>query len=348
MATAADDGSTRAVSGPDSGQLPSYQELRRRTDAPAGSSWGLWGPHDQLGALNLLTDERTQAAAQLVRTGRVFPLGLPLEEPPQLAWRAKPVHRILRVGHEARGFAPGGADDTSGEFIDRDDVLDGLWLQGGTQWDGLAHVRHPVHGNYNGIPDASIHEGRGGQLGIDRWAARGVVGRGVLLDVARYYTESGRPYDPETDVEIPVADLRETARAQDVRLEPGDILLIRTGWTGRLTAADTARQAAMMDFSKQRSPGLAPGEETAGYLWDSHIAAVAADNAALEVMRPGTGFPLHQLLLPLLGIPIGEYWVLDELAAECARDRRYAFLLVSVPFNLRGAIGSPPQAVAIR
>ncbi len=103
-----------------------------------------------------------------------------------------------------------------------------------------------------------------------------------------------------------------------------------------------------MDVTQQRSPGLKPGTEMAGYLWDSHVAAVAADNAALEVMRPGTGFPLHQHPLPLLGIPIGEYWVLDQLAEDCARDRSYTFLLASVPLNLRGAIGSPPQAVAIK
>jgi kynurenine formamidase len=328
-------------------QLPDYDELLRRTDAPAGSSWGLWGTDDQLGALNMLTDERTAAAARLVRMGRVFPLGLPLEEPPQLAWRAKPVHRLLRVGHEARGSQPGGDDDTSGEFIDRDDMVDGLWLQGSTQWDSLAHVRHPVHGNYNGIPDASIHTDRGARLGIDGWAARGVVGRGVLLDVARHYA-AGRAFDPESDHEIPATDLQETAQAQGTVLETGDILLIRTGWTGRLMAAGPARQADMMDFTQQRSPGLKPGTEMAGYLWDSHVAAVAADNAALEVMRPGTGFPLHQHLLPLLGIPIGEYWVLDQLAEDCARDRSYTFLLVSVPLNLRGAIGSPPQAVAIK
>lgn len=174
-----------------------------------------------------------------------------------------------------------------------------------------------------------------------------MVGRGVLLDVARYYA-AGRAFDPESDHEIPAADLRETAQAQGTVLETGDILLIRTGWTGRLTAAGPARQADMMDVTQQRSPGLKPGTEMAGYLWDSHVAAVAADNAALEVMRPGTGFPLHQHPLPLLGIPIGEYWVLDQLAEDCARDRSYTFLLASVPLNLRGAIGSPPQAVAIK
>jgi hypothetical protein len=122
-----------AMSDVSADRLPDYDELLRRTDAPAGSSWRLWGTDDQLGALNLLTNERTAAAARLVRTGQVFPLGLPLEEPPRLAWRAKPVHEILRVGHEARGSKPGGVDDTSGTFIDRDDMVDGLWLQGSTQ-----------------------------------------------------------------------------------------------------------------------------------------------------------------------------------------------------------------------
>lgn len=333
---------------PPADQLPSYDELLARTDAPAGSSWGLWGPDDQLGALNLLTDARTADAARLVRTGTVFPLGLPLEEPPQLAWRAKPAHRLLRVGHEARGSQAGGEDDTSGDFIDRDDVVDNLWLQGSTQWDSLAHVRHPKHGNYNGIPDADIHADPGARLGIDGWAARGVVGRGVLLDVARFYAASGRDYDPESDHEISAADLRDTAQAQGTEIEPGDVLLIRTGWVGQLMAAGPDKRAAMMDFAQQRSPGLQPSQDVARFLWDSHVSAAAADNAALEVMRPGTGFPLHQQLLPLLGIPIGEYWVLDALAADVASDGRHEFLLVSVPLNLRGAIGSPPQAVAIR
>lgn len=329
-------------------QLPSYDELLARTDAPAGSSWGLWGPDNDLGTLNLLTDARTAAAARLVRTGKVFPLGLPLHEPPQLAWRAKPVHRLLRVGHEARGSQAGGEDDTSGSFIDRDDVVDNLWLQSSTQWDSFAHVRHPVHGNYNGVPDAQIHGDPGAALGIDGWAARGVVGRGVLLDVERFYAATGRDYDVEADHEITVEDLRGTAQLQGTQIQTGDILFFRTGWLGRMMASGPDKRAAMMDFARQRSPGLEPGEDAARFLWDSHVAAIVADNASLEVMRPSTSFALHQFLLPLLGIPIGEYWVLDDLAADAASDGRYEFLLVSVPLNIAGAIGSPPQAVAIR
>jgi hypothetical protein len=112
--------------------------------------------------LNLLTDERTRAAAALVRRGAVFPLNLPLHEPqPHLAWRTPPAHHILHAGHEARGMRSGGADDPSTGLIDRDDYIDGLWLQGGSQWDSLSHVRHRQYGNYNGVADAETHGGPG-------------------------------------------------------------------------------------------------------------------------------------------------------------------------------------------
>ena len=88
------------------------------------------------------------------------------------AWRTPPTHHILHVGHEARGIQPGGADDPSTGLIDRDDYLDGLWLQAGSQWDSLSHVRHRQHGNYNGIADQEIHGGPGTKLGVDQWARR--------------------------------------------------------------------------------------------------------------------------------------------------------------------------------
>lgn len=328
--------------------LPSHRKLLARDGVPPGSSWGLWGQEDEIGTLNLLNDVRAAAAAQLVRRGAVFPLTLPLHLPEEpLAWRTKPEHRILRVGHHARDNEPGGVDDTSGVFVDRDDVVDGLWLQGGSQWDGLAHVRHPVYGNYNGVADADIHEGHGARLGIDKWAQRAIVGRGVLLDVAAFFDAQGRDYDRTADVRITVDDLRDTAEAQRVELAAGDVVLLHTGWLTTLLQAPPAQRQSMMDFASQRSPGLQPSEEMVEFLWDCHLAAIAADNAALEVMYPGCDFWLHQRLLPLHGTPIGEYWALAELAQGCHREQRYDFFFVSVPLNLRGGIGSPPQAVAI-
>jgi kynurenine formamidase len=329
--------------------LPSYRELPVRPDAPPGSSWGLWGDDDQLGTLNLLTDERTRRAAALVRRGAVFPLNLPLHEPqPQLAWRTPPVHHLLHVGHEARGLQPGGADDPSTGLIDRDDYLDGLWLQGGSQWDGFSHVRHPEHGNYNGVADDQIHGGPGTRLGVDRWAERAVVGRGVLVDVPGQLARAGRAYDPASAYEVTVDDLEAALAAQEVALEEGDILLLHTGWLRRFLDAGAGERARLIAWETIHTPGLEPSEEMVEWLWDHHLAAVASDTVGVEALVPDPGFFLHLALLPLLGMPLGEFFVLDALARDCAEDGRYAFLLVSVPLNLRGGVGSPPQAVAIK
>jgi kynurenine formamidase len=330
-------------------RLPSYRELPVRDGAPPGSSWGLWGDDDDIGALNLLTDERTLAAARTITRGAVFPLCLPLHElDPHLAWRTPPRHEILHVGHETRSNAPGGTDDPTTGLIDRDDYLDGVWLQGGTQWDGLSHVRHPEHGNYNGVADADIHGGPGTRLGIDRWAARAIVGRGVLLDAARHFARVGADFDPTEAVEITVDDLEQIAAEQDVTLGAGDVLLLHTGWMRRYLDASPDERARLIAWKTLTSAGLQPSQEMVEYLWDTHIAAVAADNAGVEAMSPNPQFFLHLHTLPLLGIPLGEFWALHDLAADCAADGRYSFLLVSVPWNVRGAVGSPPQAIAIK
>jgi len=263
-------------------------------------------------------------------------------------WRDRPQHHILHVGHEARGGRPGGADDPSSGFVDRDDYLDGLWLQGSTQWDGFAHVRHPEHGNYNGVPDEQIHGGPGTRLGIDRWAERGVVGRAVLLDVQGELRRRGEQLDLDTAFEIAPELLDATAAAQGTSVEEGDVLLVHTGWLQHLLVAPADQQAAMLDPRRQQVPGLQVSDGTLAWLWDHHVAAVAADNVGVEACGDGLRFDLHPSLLALLGIPLGEYWWLHDLAADCAADGRHEAMLVSVPLNVRGAVGSPAQAVAIK
>jgi kynurenine formamidase len=97
-------------------------------------------------------------------------------------------------------------------------------------------------------------------------------------------------------------------------------------------------------------PGLAATEESAAWLWDRHVAAVAADNLAVEKaplnMTPD-GF-LHYRLIPGFGMALGELFWLDDLAAACAADRRWTFQFTSAPLNVRGGVGSPPNALAIR
>jgi kynurenine formamidase len=96
-------------------------------------------------------------------------------------------------------------------------------------------------------------------------------------------------------------------------------------------------------------PGLDPSVETAGWLWDRGIAAIAADNPALEALRvdAAVGFQ-HRRLIALQGMAIGELWDLEELAEDCAQDGVYEFMLVAAPLYIPGGVGSPANAYAIK
>lgn len=296
-------------------ELPSYAELPEVDGVKV--SWGLWGDDDRLGCLNLLTPERAVRGAGLVIRGAVFPLDAAVDEidPPMFG---RP-----ELKHEIYTFPGGNAFD---------DHL-AMWdTQASTQWDGFRHMRDPKVGFYN--------RQAGEDLGIDHWAERGIVGRGLLADVARY-----RPVDPAGPDAIEAADLEGALREQGVAVEPGDVLLVRTGWLGWYRTLDRAARAEITHESG--IPGLASTEEMVELLWDLHVAAVAADNPALEVF-PVRHRHLHWDLLPRLGIPIGEFWDLDDLAADCAADGVSEFLLTSSPLRLRQGVASPPNALAVK
>ena len=184
-------------------------------------------------------------------------------------------------------------------------------------------------------------------------AERGIAGRGVLLDVARHLEQAARPLDYTTNALITKDVLSASADAQGVSIQTGDVLVIRTGWLNWYLNEATAAQKQEIagdPMTNLRFPGIGPDEEMASYLWDLHIAAVAADNPALEAWPPGpdSGGFLHFRLIPLLGMNIGEFWYLEELAADCAADGVYEFMLTSAPLNIPGGVGSPPNALAIK
>lgn len=327
--------------GPDDG-LPTYDELRRRQDAPPGSSWGLWGPDDDIGMVNLLGPTEVCAGVGCIRRGEVFDLDLPLDafDPPLVPRRAPPRHTITTSGHH------------------RDDHLDGLHLQGSTQLDGLRHIRHARYGFYNGRPDEEVRVGTRA-LGIDRWAEHGLVGRGVLLDVGRARIEGGRPLDLDASDTIDADDLDATAASQGVELRPGDLVLVRTGWLAHVLCPSPAEGHEREGIVP--SPGLRADDDTLRWLWDHRVPLIAMDNLAVEAFPPpGTDGPggragetqqermLHQELIALLGMALGELWVLDRLAEDCHARGTYDFLLVSKPLKLTGGVGSPANAVAIR
>jgi kynurenine formamidase len=313
-------------------ELPTYADLLARTDGkPPGTAWGVFGAEDEIGTINLLTTERVLAGVQEVRTGEVHSLNWDITQPSPHPYR--PVAERTHI--VAKGLA-------------RDDFVSPMYLQYSSQWDGLRHIE--AGGSfYNGISPDEVDDPSSLTLGIQHWAKRGIVGRGVLLDVARHRERIGQPIDPTTSFQITGALLDEVAAAQAVTIEQGDVLLIRTGWVGWYQSLDMAgRTNALTTTSAQ--PGLAPTEESAAWLWDRHLAAVAADNMALEIapLDMTDGHFLHLRLIPGFGLPIGEFFWLDDLATACGGDNRWSFLFTSAPLNVPGGVGSPPNALAIR
>jgi len=332
VAGAATKAISRAASGP---RLPSYNDLPVRAGAPQGAAWGVFGDDDEVGTINLLTPDRVVAATSSIRTGKVFALNLPINIPdPPLFTRGKHTHTVK--------IFPGA------EFV-LDDYLDNFYPQASSQWDALAHVKHPVHGAYNGIPDIEM-TGRGGtRLGIDNLARRGIAGRGVLADVARYYDRVGKSINFTKAESIPLDDVKAALEDETVELQAGDILLIRIGWTKFYLSASAQIKE---ELSKETVvPGIEGSERTARWLWDNHLAAVASDSPALEALPKPAGEEmefLHFHMLAFFGMPIGEMWNLEGLADDCAADGDYDFFLTSAPLNIPGGVGSPPNALAIK
>src|SRR5262249_17309881 len=229
-----------------------------------------------------------------------------------------------------------------------DDYVDGFYLQGSSQWDALRHFGDGKHGFYNG---ATLEEvsGPGDRLGIQRMARRGIAGRGVLLDVAPVLEAEDEGNEPLGFVPIGADVLRRTAEAQEVDLLPGDILLLRTGWVEAYARLDESARATLVEAGAPGSAGLR-GADIPGFLWDHRVAAIAADNPALEASQPGPGpdLALHVALIARLGMPVRELWDLGALAEDCAADRRYEMFLTSAPLNLSGGAGSPPNALAVK
>jgi kynurenine formamidase len=230
-----------------------------------------------------------------------------------------------------------------------DDWVDGFYLQCSSQWDGLRHVGSPDgwYGGWRGQPTDDLEP-----LGIHHWAERGIIGRGVLVDLAARASAADAGYDPFARVTFRPADLSAALEAQGVALRGGDILCVRTGWTDKYLTLDAAARVALADGMQNvtgyTSAGLAGSEEMAGFLWDSGVAAVACDNPAVEVVPadPADGF-LHGRLIAGLGMAIGELFSFGALAEACRRQGRYEFLFVAVPLNVTGAVGSPANAVAV-
>lgn len=302
------------------------------------SNWGRWGADDVLGTLNFLDETKRRQGAALVRRGVSFSLAQAFDaNGPQKGWRRRtnPVHTMLDTGLDAergQGFPHGlgGADDVV--FMP---------LQASTQWDGLGHIFD--HGTaYNGRRAGDVVTSEGDRLtGIETAAAQ-ITGRGVLLDVGRAIGTDGELPD---GFAITAEHLKATVAAQgdSARVGRGDLLLVRTGRLAR------ARREGWGDYAGGDSPGLS--FTTADWLHGTEIAGVATDTWGFEV-RPNefdVAFqPLHQVAIPHIGLFLGEMWDLDALAADCAADGVWDFMLTAAPLPVTGAVGAPVNPIAVK
>lgn len=301
------------------------------------SNWGRWGEDDVLGTVNFIDGAKRRQAASLVRKGVSISLAMRFQaDGPQRGWRKRnnPVHVMLGTGldvvHGDRDMPHGigGADDM---------II--MPLQCATQWDGLGHIfDHGVA--YNGRPADKVVTTDGDKVtGIENLASP-VASRGVLLDVGRVFGENGELPD---GFAITEEHLQATAEAHGVEIGRGDIVCVRTGQLTR------AKREGWGEYAGGPAPGLSFW--TAGWLHRTEIAAIATDTWGFEV-RPNefeNAFqPLHQVVIPHMGLLVGEMWDLDALADDCAADGVYEFFLVAPPLPITGAVGSPINPLAIK
>lgn len=300
---------------------PEFHELARKVN-----NWGRWGDADELGTLNFITDDAVRRAAQSVRHGKRFPLGLPLDQnSPQIGavpGRVNPLRTMVSINASFTG-------DPS-EVCFSDDVVV-MGLQAATHWDALAHVTYDGR-MWNGLPADSIDEHGAAHCGIANVTT--LVGRGVLLDVARVRGVE----QLEPGYQITSSDLD----ACGVAVESGDIVLVRTG---HMRLFKTGRR----DKYSSASPGLTMA--TALWFHEREVAAVATDTMPLEVFpceRDDCLLPVHMLHLVEMGMTQGQNFDLEALADDCAADGVYTFLIDASPLPFTRGLGAPVQPVAIK
>ena len=306
---------------------PELHELARRV-----SNWGRWGPDDQRGTLNLIDSEAVRRGRDAIRTGRPFSLAIPFDETgPQwdsenMPDRVNPELHTYMVNFTFTG--------DPADFTTSDDSFR-MGSQAATHLDSLAHVGYEGR-LWNDTPSSVVTSDGAARLGIEHVGA--VATRGVLLDIA---TLHGVDHF-DGNYAITGDDLSAAAGAAGVEVLPGDAVLVRTGQMHYLREADKRRYSTP-------SPGLST--KSIEWIRDHDVALVATDTLTFEVYPcedPRVFMPAHMIHLRDMGLTQAQNWHLDAIAADCASDGQFDFLLVATPLPLTGAVGAPVAPTAIK
>lgn len=296
------------------------------------SNWGRWGKDDQLGCLNLITPAKRKAAASLVQEGSSVSCSRPIltETAPDISYQ---VQRYMVDSGEGRDTDPPERQLTrrgAAEFIGM--VFHGQTI---THIDAMSHYSWQGR-MYNGTPASKITSREGAQSHSIEAAYEGIVTRGVLLDIPL-----ARGVDwLTTDSPVMPQDLDAAEALHGVRVEEGDILLVRTGnYRRRLESGPVPNT----------EPGVACQVACAPWFKERGIAMLGTDTP--NDVRPSQyatiGSPLHVMCLVTMGLWLIDNANLEELAAACRERNRYEFMLTLAPLRLRNVTGSPVNPIAL-
>jgi kynurenine formamidase len=346
---------------------------QRWRNRPEGSNWGDFGPDDQWGRLNLITREKRLQGLAAATEGLAFCLSLPLDYPGGNALNPRRFPPVLRP--TVRDGKPNFNCTLSGDDADRTDVFNDdlvvLHTQYSTQWDSFAHVGGLFDADGDGVAERVFYNGfRAGTdivgpsdaadagatgpigpastsaahaLGIERMAEHGVQGRGVMIDLRAHFGDERRlvGYD----------DLMSVMAADEVTVEPGDMVCFHTGFADRLLEMGRTPDPAVLHGACAVLEGRDP--KLLDWITASGVAVLIADNYAVEAHPSAPGadhccstLPLHEHCLFKNGIHLGELWHLTPLATWLRAHKRSRFLLTAPPLRLPGAVGSPVTPIA--
>jgi kynurenine formamidase len=297
------------------------------------SNWGRWGAEDELGTINLITPAKRAAAARLVKDGVAVTGARPIVTD-VMADTTFQVMRFMVDSGEGRDTASAArllARRGASEFI-------GMVFHGFT----VTHVDSPAHFFWEG----QLYNGRSCNLVTSREGATvesiellhdGVVSRGVLLDVAR--TRGVRWLGPGEGV-MP-EDLEAAEQAAGLRVEAGDILVVRTGYYGRRLAEGPVNPGTT------GSPG--PHAALLPWLKERGVAVWGSDthNDVTPTPYPAMGHPFHIGALVGQGLWLIDNMNLEDIARACAERNRWEFMLTLAPLRLRNVTGSPVNPIAL-
>ncbi|GFP60376.1 hypothetical protein TASIC1_0017013800 [Trichoderma asperellum] len=323
-------------------EFPEFDQLPPVPGQPQGCLWGFFDrgtEKDELGTINLLNAETVKQAALEIQTGRHVQLDWPMNNVEFPGFGRIPLeHNVKQMEKEG--------------FIGLDDEIK-INTQTSSQWDSLKHASSFIvlFGLfYNGLSiEEALQSPRNGLHNVCEKG--GIVGRGILVDWLRWWEHCNPGKEAPSAIStysIPASELEEVLKFQGTECRQGDILIVRTGFVRWHDLADKPTRIKGTKPEKVLSLiGVESNMDTVRWLYSKHFSAVAGDTMGWEAWPYPKECCLHEWLLCQWGTPIGEMWNLEQLSEVCADLKKWSFFLTSAPLHVIGAVGTPPNVIAI-